>query len=487
MLFLLFQCRTSEPLKREDNTIEPDLEKVTGVTQAVFDASRAKLDSLADTTSAQPEKVANGLTLNDIYNLAVEKTERMAIGQEKIIQAQAKKNQAYGSWVPSLSYRYSRFQSIPDHSRIDKKHREQQKIAAIALNNPSLWPEETSSGSSLPANLAPGSRLVVHVPILTGLNEYTAIQSGQGKIDMARFDFEHDAGQFYLELAQVYFRIIQLENELQSANEAIVLAQKTRNNLQYNVKIGKNTKADLQIALAELARNEAELKNTQELLSRSKKDLVYLSGLEENSILADQEILPEMDFDLANIDQLVLTRADVKAATMNLQLAKTELKTAWGGFLPDVYLDGYYSLPQKNVPRNKDILAIFSIQFPIFSGGVTRARIQESESRVRMAKLELSQIKRKAFGEIQQANDAWTSSKQAIVAYKKALQAAEVNYRLQVSYHNRRLSTVLELLNSLSLLSRAKIDYNRSVLQEKLNRVWLGVATRKLPQKKVVP
>ena len=190
-------CKTSEPVVPADGMVEPALEAVAGINDEAYQKAAQK--AFVNPEPDKPLKDQAELTLDDVYAIAVEKTERLAIGQEKVIQAEAQKNRAAASWIPTLSWQYSRFYTIPDHSEKDRKRREEQRLAAIALNNPALWPVDEGSTGSLPANLGPGSRLVLHVPIISGLNEYGNIKTGKTIVRVRKYELAHDAARMYLE------------------------------------------------------------------------------------------------------------------------------------------------------------------------------------------------------------------------------------------------------------------------------------------------
>jgi outer membrane protein len=149
----LYSC-TSEAIKVGDGEIEKPLQDVAGVRREDLASAQSKLDAQGPGSP--------GLTLPDLYALAVDRTERLAIKQEKVIQAESDRNRAVGSWIPSLSFRETRLGTLPDHKDEDRERRQRNQLAAIALNNPAL--ATTTTSSSLPPNLSTGRRLVLHVP-----------------------------------------------------------------------------------------------------------------------------------------------------------------------------------------------------------------------------------------------------------------------------------------------------------------------------------
>jgi outer membrane protein len=473
-LVLLTRC-TSEHVRVSDGRVEAPIEEAAGVrSEQVTEAAR-KL-----TSTESP----NALTLDDLYALSVDRTERLAIRQETVIQAEAKKSQAIGAWIPSLSYRETRNATIPDHAEKDREQRQRSQAAAIALGNPALWPSSSASSSSLPPNLGPGRKLVLHVPIFTGLNEVSGITGSNALIAQRRLELNHDASRLYLELAQAYYNVLLLEQSLRTKREVLDLSKQTTAQLERFVALGKVRRTDLLSARSSLARTEAEVESIRDSLARARDTLGSLAGVPAEVSIAPHAELAPPSVRREQAEQIADARADVEAARAGLDVSKAGLTAARGDFLPSFYIDGYYSLPRHNTPRNKDIFAQFTFQVPLFSGGSSVAGLKKAESEQRQAELILSQLRRQALLEIREAFDAWGASQTQIAAYKKALEAAELNYAAQSDYYNRRLGTILDLLNSLGTLAQARDEYSRAVLQEKLNRIWLGVAVGELPAKK---
>lgn len=476
---LLWAC-TSEPVKVGSNEVEKPLQDATGVTTADVTSAQNNSPDISNPTGPSTTESKPSLTLDEIYALAVTRTERMAIRQESVIQAEAQKNQAVGSWIPSLSFRDTQSTYFPNnHAKIAREQQQQRQLQAI-LTGQSLLAASTTSSSTLTTGV-PSRALVLHVPIFTGLNEYAGVKAAEPLIQQRRRELFHDAGRFYLEIAQAYFTVLQYESSLKSQEEVLTLSRQNLAQLEYFVSLGKVRRTDLSSARTTIARSEATIQATRDTLSSNRERLATLTGTAPSAILKRDLVWAEPGFTRDQADAVADQRADVEAARAGLEVAKASVTAAWGGHLPSVFVDGYYGLPQHNKTYTKDIYAQLTIQVPIFSGGVTTAKIKEAESAKRQAELSLTQTRRLAALEIRQAYDAWRASREEVIAYKKALDAAHQNYAFQSDYYGRRLVTVLDLLTSLTSLAQAKDDYERAVLQEKLNRIWIGVSVGELP------
>lgn len=470
-LFAALFCAacTSDYVRLADGKAEAPIEEATGVqSRSIGEAARKLAGSEA-------------MTLDDLYAVAVDRTERLAIRQEGVIQAESQKNQALGAWIPSLSYRETRNATVPDHSDKDRQHRLRSQAAALALGNPALWPS-TSSSASLPPNLGPGRKLVLHVPIFTGLNEISGISAANALVLQRRLELNHDASRMYLEIAQAYYNVLLLEQSMKTREEMLRVSLQTVQQLERFVALGRVKRTDLLSARASLARTEAELESVRDSHTRARDALAALSGAPPDVRLTPAD-LPPPSVAREQAEEIADARADVEAARAGFDVSKAGVLAAKGEFLPSFYVDGYYSLPRRNTARNRDIYAQFTFQVPLFNGGTSIAGLKKAESEQRQAELILSQLRRNALTEIRESFDAWSASRVRITAYKKALDAAELNYAAQADYYARRLGTILDLLSSLTSLAQAKDEYSRATLEEKLNRVWVGVAVGEIPRR----
>ncbi len=463
---------TSEAVKVGDGVVEKPLADVSGVKSEDIRAAESKL-----LTSGSPDP--QGLTLNDLYALSVDRTERLAIKQEKVIQAEADRNRALGSWIPSLSFRETRAGTLPDHREKDREDTRIRTLESIALNNP--YPILSQPSTTLAPGYATGRRLVVHIPIFTGLKEYSGVQGAKPLIEQRSRELEHDAGRFYLELAQEFYNVLVLEKSLKTRTEQLQLSRQNVDQLDRFVALGRVKRTEALQARATLSRLEADLQSVRDNLKRSRETLAAATGVPASVNLADVFNLTEPSVTRDQAVDIAESRADVMAAKAGLEVSKASLTAATGEFLPNFYIDGYYNLPRHNVPRNRDIVGQFTFEIPIFNGGTSVADIEKAQSQKREAQLLYDQLKRQAVLEIREAYDAWESSRAQTIAYKKALDAAELNYAAQLDYYNRRLGTIVDLLAALTTLSSSRDDYERASLQEKLNRIWLGVAVGELP------
>ncbi|WP_416036996.1 TolC family protein [Leptospira kirschneri] len=450
-------CTDDSGIRTGDGIVEPRLEEVTGVTTA-------KIKSIL------PEQE---LTIDELYAFAVERTERIALREEAIQQADAQKAAAFASFFPSLSLVYNKFYRIPGpNSHFNPFYTEPNPLTG------------SSSTSSLPPTVGPGTRLLLSIPILNGINQYTTYKAAGALTNVRLNEARYESGRLYLEIAQAYYNVLQLKEIILLEEKKTDLVRKTIQERRRLFSLGKITRADLSGAEADFSRSEAYLEDFKYQLKQAEMALESLIGAGEGGlrlaipkevISIPQNLLPE---------ERIAKRYDVIAAKENLKAAEFNLKKAWGGHLPSVTLNNYYTIPEHNTTPNKDITMQLSINVPLLSAGTITAGVKQAESALRQAELQLSQTKRIATDEIRKAYESSLNSARLLSLYSKARNSAESNLSSQRRGFSFKTVSRLELLVSETSFLDSEIAYRKAYYQHSLNTIWYSVAIGELPKLK---
>lgn len=84
-------------------------------------------------------------------------------------------------------------------------------------NSPVFGGSNTSTATS--PLVRPGARLVLHIPIMTGLNEWTSYKNSKHEVKLRHLELRYDEGRMFLEIAQAYYNLLQLESNLENKNK----------------------------------------------------------------------------------------------------------------------------------------------------------------------------------------------------------------------------------------------------------------------------
>ncbi|OHD62862.1 MAG: hypothetical protein A2176_06910 [Spirochaetes bacterium RBG_13_51_14] len=415
------------------------------------------------------------LTLFDAYALAVHNTERLAMEGENSIQAEERKLQAIETFLPYFSIRANKV--FPPAGT---------RYISIARSAVSLY---------------------LRQPIVTGLKEASQIKSSLSYEKIRRFELYHNADVLLEDVANAFYSVLLLERDLKNNEQLLDLYVKTINELKRRVTIGRSRQSEILRTNTQVYKLQADIKSLHTDLEHAKLLLGTLTGTDADVILVDSAGIHDPEYTVADAPRIVESRWDVKAAKEQVEYAKAGVLAAYGIHLPSVYFEGNYFLyqePQSKTSQWKKALVLsnstptslvssylaggaptktrdyyFSLgaELPFFGGDITFAKVREANSIKRQSDLGLSQMIRITRQEIIDSFQTWESSKVELDAYRKALTSAEENYRVVAGEYRLNLVTILDVLTTLTSLQTARYDYERAVLQNKLNRIRLGIAS----------
>ncbi|PKL16579.1 MAG: hypothetical protein CVV49_15445 [Spirochaetae bacterium HGW-Spirochaetae-5] len=383
----------------------------------------------------------NELYLYDLFILALKKNEDIAIEGEKSIQTIAKRDQAIGAFLPRISVKGVK--AFPDND----KNLQNTGITLHARQN-----------------------------IFTGLSEYAGYKSSDYEMKMRRCLLLYHSGQLLLESARGLYSVLQLEGSVKNREQVLKYYRNIAAELRRRVSVGKTRGSDVLLAEGQIQRLEAEILSLKNELHRSRLVLQTLAGIHQDTILKDNSGLSDPEYDLETAKKNISARPDIRAAEYEVFMAEQSLLEAKGGHLPSAYIEGSYNLYSREKSAG-DYSAYLGVELPIFSGGITRARVKENESLLRQAGLRLSSVKRFSIEEVTDAYVTWDSSSKEVEAYRTAAAMAERNYNAVLREYRLNLTSILDVLTSLKELQGANDDFERKRLQHIINRLRLGVAS----------
>jgi len=429
LLFLLTGCLTTR-FQVADGKVESSLQEASGITSAMV----SRVQGL------------ESLTLWDVYTLSVERTERLPQRAENLEQSFARRQQATGAVLPRVSLK----------------------------GNASLY-----DGSDDPNKTV---ALSAKQPLLTGLNEISALKGAPHEIAQRRFELRHEAGRLLIDVTRAFYGVLQLEESRRSNAAIRELTNKQTAELKRRVNLGRSRPSEMLTVKSQLARLDAQVLDIEDRLSQARENLALLSGIGPDQVLKEPDSPQGVDFALSRAEEEAEGRADVLAGKEAVALASAQVLAAKGGHFPSLSLDGNYYLVRDGAQEDVKWDAGLSMDLPIFSGGAVNGRVREAQSKKRQAELALSAVRRQAKQEIRSAYRSLDAALKEVEAYDKALKAAQENY--DVISHEFKLSLVthLDVLRSLSDLETAKDNQQRVRYQALVARMWLGVAVGRLPK-----
>jgi outer membrane protein len=331
--------------------------------------------------------------------------------------------------------------------------------------------------------------------------QYATLRQADKVVTRAATDYQAAQQDLVLRVADAYFNVLAAEDNLASAIAAREAIGRQLEQAQRRFEVGLIAITDVQQSQAGYDDAVAAVIEAERLLATAHEFLREIIGDDVTELAAPTDDLPLLTPDPANAEQWVST-----ALQQNLQLvssriaadiAADEIDIQKANRLPTLSLSAGYSeanndqtqtVFQSGVPSIVSPSATepqgrnwsLDVRVPIFSGGLNRARIQQSVYQHRAATEALERIARQTE---RQARDAYLgviseisrvrALRQAVESNRTALRATEAGFEVGTQ-------TTVDVLAAQNNLRRAETTYSRSRYDYILNILRLKQAAGSL-------
>lgn len=335
-------------------------------------------------------------TLDDLYRIALERSERIKISAEDLVIAEKTKDKAMSLLMPRLlagsSYmRYS-----------DSK---------LADNNSISQPLDRTG---LELRLEQSASLVGR--------ELTAFRIAKEGILKSKEELYSVKETYMLSVTAAYYDALRIDKLSQIAQANVDRVKKYRDAAATRLKVGEITKTVLLRAEAELSGAQSEQIRTDNTYKLAKAILSRIVGLEGDYQLKERE--QELDILSRKLGEFVISechamnldclkkkalsdRTDLKALQIQKKIAEDQVDYTRGSFWPTLAVEGVYA--KRDETRETGSLvkdsayAGLRLIFPFFEGGLRVAEVQEANARKRQADYAYEDLKKTIDVEVETA------------------------------------------------------------------------------------
>lgn len=392
--------------------------------------------------------VANeALTLPAYFEAALQRSEAVATQGELIRQAEERHRQARGNLRPSVS-------GVGSYTRRDR------------------------AGVDTAANPARerDARLTANQPLFRGMSEFAALRQTQALLDAQGADYQAARVQLFKDVAQNFFDVLALEQDLKNLDEQIGHNLLREKELQERARIGRARAGEVLAVQSTISTLRAEVQQLRAELSGAREALAFLSGRSASTPLTDTETLPAqiapLDTYLARID----SRPEIQANRRRLVAAQENVGVARGAHLPTLDLNANRYLERSGTLSEVDWDVTLELSIPLYTGGNTQSRVREALSQRTQAELAASQSARQAEQEIRALYQSVALDAARVAALDTATAAARRNYEVQLRDYRLGLVTNLDVLQALTAFQENQRALDRARYTAKLNYIRLEAA-----------
>lgn len=390
---------------------------------------------------------ASPLTLEEYFAAALQRSEVVATQSELIQQAEERNRQARAALLPTVN-----------------------GVASYTWQDD---PPATASPTT-PSNLTrqPLTKLTASQPLFRGFREFAALRQSRSLLDAQDADYRNARLLLFKDVAQNYFGLLSLEQELRNLEEEIRQNQERETDIQSRIRIGRSRVSELLNVQAAISTLRAQQEQLQGQLRVTRETFAFLSGLDVATPLEDSADLPATLDPLARYTANIDARPDVQASQKRFAATRENVKIAEGAHLPSLDLNGNYYFERPGYLNDIKWDVQVALTVPLFAGGSTQSKVREAVSQASQAELNVSQVRRQAEQEVRSLYESVQFGLSQLAALEKSTEAARKSYEAQRGEYKYGLVTNLDVLQALTTyqqnqraLDRArftvKLDYQR--------------------------
>jgi outer membrane protein len=395
---------------------------------------------------------AQEYSLEDLYGIALDRSEKIKISEEDLYIAERGKDKAVSVLFPKLSA----FGSYTKYS-------EDKRSSTGSVIQPD---DSTSWGLRLDQSLSISGR------------EITAFNISKESIEKSRYDLHAVREAYLFNVASAYYDVLRAKKAVEIAKSNFDRLTKHRDAATIRLKVGEVTKTDLLRAEAELSGGQAELVRSENNLKLTKAILARVAGISGDFDIKETAGSREDTADnLDSLKQIAMSeRAELKAVELQKKIAETQVRYAKGAYWPTFSIEGVYTRKDENPSSaflNKEsVYGGLRLNFPFFEGGLRKAETREAEAKQRQTELLFEDLKKSIGIEVENAYLDFQTQKGVLKSLEDRLVFARDNYNSVSKQYQFGLANSIDVIDANTLLltaerqlTDARYNYQLSVLR----------------------
>lgn len=405
---------------------------------------------------------AEPLTADRAVQIALQKNTQIVDAEASVLDARGGLYGAMAGLLPTLRGSLSRFNSITD----------QQKASGVDYFGGVPFPYSTTvdaeSHGTTPS--VSGSWSVLN------LSNWSGYSSARNGLQAARLGRQATRNDVALSARRQFYEVVKAVRLAQVASGSLRLARDDERRVHALFEVGSVSKGDLLKAKVRTAQSQLDSLTAHQATVSQRLALAGLLGLrdaelgEVDTLLAVQ---PQSYDQAALVAEAAKTRPDLLAADKDLVAARASLNAARLARLPYVTASGQVQfnsksrstqtpdgsvLPGLNVETDRQTSGSIALNWDLFDGFATDARIASARARVIRAQEKRSALVRNLEGEVEQALLSYGEALERDRVARGAAESATENLKLTQEKYNVGSATILELIDAQVQLQRAQSD-----------------------------
>ena len=314
--------------------------------------------------------------------------------------------------------------------------------------------------------------LTLMYPLYTGGRLSGLVRAASDRQRAAVADAGGVQAETALMIKDAYYRVLLAAEFVKVAQARMEAGDELVRNTQVRLDAGKGIEADVRRAEAERADAQRDLTTTGNLQAKALLDLKTVMGVRLDSDVSLSDKLgyfpPPSDVN-SSLAEAARTRPELAAVRARFSAARAQTGAAKGSLQPQVYAgvmaDAFSSGSMGN---GTGYTAGLTISFPLFDAGERQAGVAHARAQQQRAQAEAGNLELRVSNEVRQAWLDVDTGAQNYRTAQAALQAAQSAYDTIALRVQNQKSILVELLDALTALTRARANLAQSLYDHSL-------------------
>ena len=380
---------------------------------------------------------AEEYSLEDLYRIGLEQSEKIKISEEDLYIAERGKDKAFAVLLPQLS-------AFGNYTQYNEK-KFNAKGTLIQPDRDTSWGLMAEESFSLSGR------------------ELTALGISRENIIKSRYDLYAIREGYLVTIALAYYDVLRVKKTLDISESNLERLTKYRDAAQKRLKVGEVTKTVLLRAEGELSGARSDYVKVKNLLELAKTVLARVVGIRSDFQLKEEHsediVIPS---ESSYLEAALSGRADLKSLEIQKKIAEEKVLYTKGAFWPTLSLTGVYAKSDES-PETLSLLressyGLVTLNFPFFEGGLRNAEVKEAKAQERQSALLYEDYKKSIGVEVQTAYLDLVTQKGILKFLEDQLVYARDNYNAVTKQFEFGLSQSLDVMDANTLLVTAERD-----------------------------
>ena len=415
------------------------------------------------------------LTLKRAVEIALtpEGSPKVALAEESIREAEARKSEARGALLPDLEA------SINDE-------RETVNLRSFGFGQnvfPFLPP-----GVSFPSLVGPFSVFDARATASQTVFDYTSIkrfQQSKVNLEAVKSDFDAAKNQVSDQVARAYLTVLRSDAALATAHANLDLSQALRDLAEQQKNAGTGTGLDVTRADVQLANDRQHLVGAEDDRRRAGLNLLRAMGLKLDLEVALTDRLEMKEADIGTLDAALAdarkTRAELHAQREREDAARLNYSGVRGQRYPSVGASANYGALGNN-PSNAEATYTYavSLRIPIYDGGRRDAQRAEASSQYRQEQTRTRDVEQQVELDVRLAFDSIRSASVEVQTAREGVGLSEQELAQARRRYQAGVANSLEVTDAQTRLDRARDNLINALYDYNVARIDLATATGRI-------